>query len=269
MNMLDIFDNLEGIYTVTDPTIDKHRYLDGDLLTEDEMVGTIKSLEMIMSTISEQFKYPDEYYKQDFVADYFDWRSYKRKTAISDEDFEEIDQKDEYFKGFLITRLSDYFGIGFPTISDSSEEEQDLMLHMTYRYFLIHIKRNMKAFIKNAMNQLEETLISNFQNTQLNDVISESHPYLNETGVILLHHVYEIGNYLISYGRDLSIEEFLQLTMSQKLKNQTEISVMEQGYRDCDMVGNFVIPYLRLLETYRDSYINSLISQEIREKYRQ
>ena len=103
----------------------------------------------------------------------------------------------------------------------------------------------------------------------MNDVISESHPYLNETGVILLHHVYEIGNYLISYGRDLSIEEFLQLTMSQKLKNQTEISVMEQGYRDCDMVGNFVIPYLRLLETYRDSYINSLISQEIREKYRQ
>ena len=80
----------------------------------------------------------------------------------------------------------------------------------------------MKAFIKNAMNQLEESLISNFQNTQLNDVISESHPYLNETGVILLHHVYEIGNYLISYGRDLSIEEFLQLTMSQKLKNQTE-----------------------------------------------
>lgn len=127
----------------------------------------------------------------------------------------------------------------------------------------------MKAFVKNAMNQLEETLISNFQNTQLNDVISESHPYLNETGVILLHHVDEIGDYLISYGRDLSIEEFLQLTMSQKLKNQTEISVMEQGYQDCDMVGNFVTPYLTLLETYKDSYITSLISQEIREKYKQ
>lgn len=265
--MLDIFERLDA-EEFPDVKVNKNEYVDGVALTEEESYGEYLSIDMIMATIEEQFANPFQYAKQDFMKQYFALRSYRRKMAVEDDDLEEITEEDLEFKGFMIRIFMDYLKIGFPNITDMNEDEQDALLHMTYRLFFFHIKRNFKSLIYNTLIKNEEYFLNLFEyDTDYNSVIEKSQPFLTSTGLLFMHHIFEIGQYIINPDTYETVDDFLDLIASSSLKNQAEITTVSEAYETCDITGNFIFDYLSMLDQDNDGEISELIAFYIRKCY--
>jgi hypothetical protein len=229
---------------------------------ENEIFLSSIPLNLIEEAIKTQFDDPLEYRKTDHV------QSFLNKYAFSvdnmyEEDQASLDELHDDFIKFITDIFYEYLGIGMPDIEDKPEEEQHKLIHYTYIYFIKNIKRNFTNLIMNYIDKNREDISSIF--VKKKDVI-----YLNfkseipdEFDVLLLSNLSSIIEHILT-GEYL-IDEFIDLTTTEELC--VELEYVKSAFDSFTLTGNFIQPYISMVDKYFRTELESKVRNKILKKY--
>ena len=136
-------------------------FLDGykpNDITSDTFLSEIP-ISLMKENIKAQFEDPLEYRKKDHVSTFQNTYTFSKDNLNVVDDFDDkadIDAIRDEFYVFMQQMFHHYFNIGFVNFDDMSQDEQDKLIHLTYRFFLINIRKNFSNLILNYIDDHRE-----------------------------------------------------------------------------------------------------------------
>lgn len=229
---------------------------------ENEMFLSTIPLNLIEEAIKTQFDDPLEYRKTDYIQSFLNKYTFSVNNMY-EEDQLEIDELHDDFILFIKNIFYEYLSIGMPNIEDAPEEDQHKLIHYTYLYFITNIKKNFTNLIINYIEKNREEISSIF--IKKKDVI-----YLNfkseisdEFDVLILSNMSSIIEYILSQNYD--IDEFLTLTTNDEMR--VDLEFVKASFNDFTLTGNFVVPYISMVDKYFRTELESKVRNKILKKY--
>ena len=138
-----------------------YQYQPNDIDTE--MMLTELPMDVLEENITKQFENPIENHKMDYIANFITKYKYSKETldAYADDyndDQISLSQIRSEFIVFMTELFEQKLDLGFPMIDELLEEDQDELLHFTYRFFIMNIKRNFVNVIMNYIDKNKEDI---------------------------------------------------------------------------------------------------------------
>lgn len=244
--------------------LDAYKGFDYDSPEEDsEVMLSELPLTIIKDSIREQFEDPEKYGKNDFVQT-FETRYVITKENMDEENEEEINELYIQFISFMRDIFKEKLSLGFPYLEDMSEEEQIELIHYTYRFFIINMKKNYTTFIFNYImkhkTELAEKLPKKKDVTTntLKTVVSD------EDEVTIMASITDCIDMILNEG-NVSVEEFLQLSRGNDANLENDF--INEKYDDFNINGNFVDEYSKLIDSITRTEIESHVRIMMLQKY--
>lgn len=224
------------------------------------------SINLTKENIKAQFRDPLEYRKKDHITPFITKYKFSQDNAdaYEDEDMDNVIELRDDFYAFIQRMLRDYLSIGFVDFDDMSNDEQDKLIHLTYRFFLINIKRNFVSLIMNYINKNRDSY-EDADDDKRRDVTSLS--FKREiTDPIDIHIISNLHSIIIDIlDEDITVEDFFDNCDNDGC---LETLFVKEKFENFEITGNFVPHYIRMLDDDFISDIETKIRNKILKKYR-
>ena len=224
-------------------------------------------LNLMIENVRSQFDEPFDYRKYDHVQTFIEMYRYSMEDAnvYEDEEKDSLIELRDRFYGFMQNILRDYLGIGFNDFDEKSEEEQDHLIHYTYRFFITRIKKNFVGYIMNYIDKNKSEIFNEEIYNEQKDVtsltIKKDVPDA-EDAYILSNLSTVIDDIL---HEDIIVDEFFEMCDSEGC---LETEFVSEKFENFEITGNFVPKYIDMIDDDFVSKIQSSIRSKILKKYR-
>lgn len=245
-----------------------YQYQPNDIDTE--MMLTELPMDVLEENITKQFENPIENHKMDYIANFITKYKYSKETldAYADDyndDQISLSQIRSEFIVFMTELFEQKLDLGFPMIDELLEEDQDELLHFTYRFFIMNIKRNFVNVIMNYIDKNKEDICETLPRRKDVTTLTMKKDIEDPLDVLLLSNLNLVVDYVLS--RKFTVSEFLEMTDRTDDEPKLERFMMESFYDDAKLVGNFVDPYIRMINRNFRIEIESNVRNQILRKY--
>lgn len=232
---------------------------------ESDQFLSIMPINLMKENIKSQFEDPLEHKKKDHISTFIDMYKFSEANAdpYEDEDLANFIELRDGFYGFMQQMFDDYLGIGFNNFDDKSKEDQDDLIHFTYRFFLMNIKKNFVCLILNCI-EANRGMYENDDKKKDVTTLTFKREVTDPTDVYILSNLYEIINDILS--KEFDTEEFFKLCDNEDTTLETEF--VSNAFENFDIVGNFVPHYINMLDSDFKSEIESKVRNKILKKYK-
>ncbi len=223
------------------------------------------SINLLKENIKAQFEDPLEYRKKDHITPFiarYQWCK-DNVNVYEDEEMEDIvDLRDEFYN-FLQVMFKNYLNIGIPNFSDFGEEQQDDLIHYTYRFFIMNIKKNFTCLMMNYINKNRESY--EIDEDRRKDVTSLSfkREVTDPIDVYILSNLHSIIEDIMA--EEISVDDFFENCDDE---NCLETQFVSGAYDRFEIVGNFVNAYKEMIDSDFIAEIESKIRNKILKKYK-
>lgn len=244
--------------------LDTYKGFDYDSVEEDsEVMLSELPLSIIKDSIKQQFEDPAKYGTNDFVQT-FETRYVITKENMDEENEEEINELYIQFISFMRDIFKDKLSLGFPYLEDMSEEEQIELIHYTYRFFILNMKKNYLTFIFNYIvehkKELAEVLPKKKDVTTntLKNMISD------EGDVTIMASITECVDIILK-DETISVEDFMRLSRGNDADLENDF--INDKYDDFNINGDFVDKYKELIDPITRTEIETQVRIKMLQKY--
>lgn len=243
----------------------EYEYEPNDMSTD--MFLSEAPLNLMIENVRTQFQEPCDSRKYDHVQTFIEMYKYSMDDAnvYEDEDMDNLKELRDKFYGFMQNILREYLNIGFNDFDEKSEEDQDHLIHYTYRFFITRIKKN---FVSYVMNYLDENKTALFNEEIYNDQkdvtsLSIKREVTDPEDAYILSNLESIIKDIFS--EDIDVDTFLEMCDSD---NCLETEFVKDKYENFEITGNFVKSYVEMVDDEFLAKIQSNIRGKILKKYR-
>lgn len=223
-------------------------------------------LSLMKENIISQFNDPLEHRKKDHITTFIAMYKYSEENVDAYEDEDEdyiIELRDDFYL-FIRNLFEEYLGIGFNNFEDLSKEDQDNMIHFTYRFFLINIKKNFISYLRTCIDEEKDSYIYD-EEEKKKDVTSLSFKkeVTDSSDIYILSNLGDIIDDILS--RDISVDDFLDKCDDEESCIETRF--LKSKFDNFEITGNFVEKYVDMIDSDFKSEIESKIRNKILKKY--
>lgn len=222
-------------------------------------------LSLMKENIKAQFEDPLEYRKKDHITTFLNMYYYSKENAdaFEDEDIDNVIELRDNFYSFIQNILREYLGIGFVNFDDASENEQDKIIHFTYRFFLINIKKNFVCYISNYLDEHRGMFITDDEKRKDVTSLSFKKEVTDAEDISILSNLLNVINTILN--DDIDMEDFFRMCDDDECLETVFVS---KAFDDNTITGNFIPKYIDMLDTDFISEIESKIRNKILKKYK-
>jgi hypothetical protein len=232
---------------------------------EDELFLSEVPTEIIQSSIKTQFEEPLEYRKKDYVQSFITKYEFSKENLLED-DMIMLDIYRDKFLKFIEDIFYEYLSVGFTNLDDLSEEDQNELIHLTYRFFIKNIKKNFVNVVWNYItenkNEVSQRYIKKKDVTSLN-FKSEIE---NEYDVLVLAN---LGDIIYDIFEELKITNDVNTFFDLCVGDEPilELEYVAHAYNEMELTGNFIEKYVDMINDEFLTEIQSKIRNKILKKY--
>ena len=230
---------------------------------ENEMFWSDLPLSLFLETIRSQFEEPMEYRKNDYVQSFFN-KFYFTKSEMTEDDEEEVEELYTKFISHMEALFKEYLGIGLPTIDDAGEEEQKELIHYVYRYFIINIRKNFVNLIYNYIEDRKEGICDSIEKKKDVTSLSLKKNVTDENDIVILANLSEVVSDILD--EDFTIDDFFKYSKTES--TELEIEFVSDAYDQCEITGNFVPYYTKMVDDDLKVEIECKVRNKILKKYK-
>lgn len=233
-------------------------------IDSDEFISEIP-VQLMKENIKAQFEDPLELRKRDQITPFLTMYTYSKDNvdAYEDEDIDNVMELRDDFYAFMQQMFRDYLGIGFVNFDDMSLTDQDELIHYTYRFFIMNIRRNFMGLIMRYIHDHSNEYSSDVDKAKDITTLSFKREVTDPVDVYIISNIHSIIESVLS--QDLDVDEFL----SQCDDDETlETSFVREKYDENIITGNFFENYVRMLDDDFISNLESKVRNKILKKYR-
>lgn len=236
---------------------------------ESDMLLSEMPLSLMKENIIAQFEDPLEYRKKDHITTFLNMYEYSKENAdlSEDEEMDNVIELRDDFYSFMQKLFKDYLNIGFVDFDDESEEDQDNLIHFTYRYFIMNIKKNFVSYILNWIEDHKEVLMD-ADDDKKKDVTSMSFKkeITDPTDIYILSNLSDIIDMTLNeLVEDVLIDEFFEKCGDEDC---LETRIVSNAFENMKITGNFVEKYVDMLDSDFKSEIESKVRNKILKRYK-
>lgn len=237
-------------------------YTPSDL--EDQFFLATVPLDILKQSIKAQFDNPLELRKNDNVQTFIDSVEYSKLATDDEDDIIELEQNRVNFITFMCRMFEVYFNVEFPTIDDMGDDDQHELIHLTYRFFIRNIRKNISNVVLNYCYNNREEILENYQIKKTVSALSFKKELNDELDVTILSNLSEIITDILQ--KDLDVDDFFDLCVSDEPILETEF--VRDKYESFDITGNFVEKYFSMIDSSFMNEIESKVRSKILKKYK-
>nr|DAS58587.1 MAG TPA: hypothetical protein [Caudoviricetes sp.] len=242
----------------------EYQYQPNDIDTE--MMLTEIPIDVLEENIRKQFSDPLNNHKMDYLTNFITKYKYSKEVVEMNED-EDEKMNIEQFRSEFITFMTEIFrenlDIEFPIIDEMLEEDQDEVLHFTYRFFIINIKHNFVNMILNYIDKFKSDICETLPRKKDISTLTFKCDIEDPEDVLILSNLNLVIDYILS--RKIDVSEFLEMT--DRDEPTLERFLLESFYDDTKVVGNFMDKYIQMINRNFKIEIESNVRNQILRKY--
>lgn len=232
---------------------------------EDELFLSEIPVELLKESMISQFDYPLEYKKYDYIKSFIDKYEYLKDNMI-DSDLEDLENDRDGFVSFVMKLFEDTLSVGFNDLDNFNSDEQHDIIHLTYLFFIKHIKKNFVNMVKNFIESHLEDIDNQFElkkDVTTNNFKSEISDILD---IKILGNLKEVIDYAFMEIRELDIVDTF-LDMCETDEPRIELDAVREYYNKSILTGNFIDKYLDMVDIDFMSEIQTKVRNYILKKY--
>jgi hypothetical protein len=232
----------------------------------DEIFSSEASIDLWISSIESQFKSPIDDRKRDYIESFITRYEYELENTVDDNDVARLNGERDRFFDLVIDIFEKYLSLGFPNIGDRSNEDQNDIIHLTYRFFIRNIKKNFVNIILNYINDYEDFIQDHFQ--KKNDVTTNNFKdeLVSDYDVNVLCNLGDIIDTIFEELIDSNdCEEFFRLCRGDDVCLELEF-VNDQFTNDV-ITGNFIEKYINMVDEDFKILLQSKVRNKVLKKY--
>lgn len=247
--------------------VDYGRYTPGDI--DSEMMLSQMPLEILEDNIQRQFEEPFEFRKIDYLSSFLTTYHYTKKQlevseeADIEEEKEELESLRTEFISFMNRVFDQYLDISFPEINDMGEDDQDEILHFTYRFFITNIRHNFVNLVLNYIEKYKKDICEFAERKKDVSTQSFKREITDPDDILILSNLNDILSYILS--REYTVESFLELT--ERSEPVLEKCLVDEWYDNWKITGNFIEKYFRMVTKGFMIDMECRVRHEILKKY--
>lgn len=223
------------------------------------------SINLTEENIKAQFKDPLEYRRKDHITPFINKYKFSEENAdaYEDEDLDNITELRDGFYSFMQTMFREYLEIGFVDFDDKSKDDQDKLIHLTYRFFLMNIKRNFVCFIMNYIDKNRNNYEVDEEKRKDVTSLSFKREVTDPIDMYIISNLHTIITDIL--GEEISIDDFFENCDNDSC---LETVFVKKQFDEFTLTGNFVEKYIDMLDYDFISSIETKIRNKILKKYR-
>lgn len=231
---------------------------------EDELFLAELPVNILISSIENQFDDPLEYRKKDYVQSFITKYELLKDNTTDDfmADVENI--HDDFFR-FVKDTFEERLGVGFVDLDNMSEDDMHDLVHITYRFFIKNIKKNFVNIVKNYINNNSDIILNNFEKKKDVTSLNFKAEIDDEYDVLVLSELGNIIEYIFDDIKNASIDEFFEYCDDNEYS--LELDFVKNAYDNMELTGNFIEKYLEFINPDFEVEIQSKIRNKILKKY--
>lgn len=170
------------------------------------------------------------------------------------------------FVNFMKETFSNYLGIGFPELDTMNDDDVFDMIYITYRFFIMMIKKNFTAVIMNSIEDenRKEFIISHYEKRK--DVTTfrfKDENMLEDYDMLVISNLYEIIRDLLE--EDMDVDTFFRMCEYDDVSY--ELDTLRDAFDNFAITGNFYRKYVDILDDDFIYEIESKVRHKILKKY--
>lgn len=226
---------------------------------EDDVFLSDVPVSLILESIKGQFDDPTSDIKTDYVSTFIDTWYYSKEECEDEDEVRQLYQIRTNFYVEMMKLFRETLNLGFPNIDDISDEGvQDDLIKFTYRYFILHIRKNFSHLVQNYIEKNRDEILSICDKKKDVTTLAYKKDIEDPDDLLILSNIPEIVDYVLD--KDFDVDEFLKLSMG---KHDYECEYVDGAYDDFQITGNFVEPYTNFV----DNTFKSELIDKVRTKY--
>lgn len=233
-------------------------------LDSDQFLSEV-SINLTKENVKAQFADPLEYRKKDHITPFITKYKFSADNAdaYEDEDLDNVTELRDNFYAFMQEMFKEYLGIGFVDFDDKSKDEQDRLIHLTYRFFLMNIKKNFVCFIMNYINKNKGSYEIDEEKKKDVTSLSFKREITDPADIYIISNLHSIIEGIL--GEEIDVDDFLDNCDDD---NCLETIFVKKKFDKFEITGNFVPRYIEMLDYDFISDIETKIRNKILKKYR-
>lgn len=230
---------------------------------DDEIFLSEAPLALLKENIISQFEYPDEDHKTDFVQIFLNKYNYSRKIELEEES-ESLDDMHDEFISTMESIFKKYLILGIPELEELTSVDQEEMVHYVYRFFIINIKKNFVKFYLHYIAKNKESLVDLFEVKKDVAYLSYKKVIDDETDLSIISNISKV--IALINEQDIDVFSFLEYCRSED-GSDLEIDFMKEKFEEGQINGNFVDPYIHIINTSLCHEIECKVKNKLLKKY--
>lgn len=236
-------------------------------ITSDIFLSEIP-LSLMKENVLSQFKDPLANKKKDHLTTFITMYQRTKEVLEENDDEDEVDNivelRDDFYS-FVLGLFESFLGLGVDNFEGMSEEDQDDLIHYTYRFFIINIKRNFVSYVLNFLNDNRHRFEVEAQEER-NDVTALSlKKYISdEVDLYILSNLSQIIDDILH--QDIDVDEFFSNCDTEDMTLET--TFVKSMFDKFILTGNFVPYYIEMLDNDFISEIETKVRNKIVKKYK-
>lgn len=224
-------------------------------------------LSLMKENIKAQFEDPLEFRKKDHLSTFLNMYRYSKENvdAYEDEDLDNVIELRDDFYMFMMNIMQEYLGIGLVDFSNMSEEDQDNMIHFTYRFFIINIKKNFVSFIISYIEENKDRFLPDEETREKRkDVttLSFKKEVTDSDDICIISNLSNIIDEILE--SEIDIDDFFKKCDMDCL----ETRFVSNAFDTFQITGNFFPRYAEMVDFNFRAEIESKIRNRILKKYK-
>ena len=203
-------------------------------------------VDILQENIQKQFDEQFVYRKVDYVSSFITQYNYSKEVVKEMDDEDEMDALNvarDQFITFLSKLMEEKLDLGFPYLNDMTEEDQDELLHFTYRFFIVNIKHNFENLIINYIEKNKKEICETIPKKKDISAMSYKKEIEDPDDIIILSNLNDVIDYVLT--REFTVDDFLNFT--ERDEPELEKYLVEDYYDKNYLVGNFLDKYFRMI----------------------
>ena len=232
---------------------------------EDELFLSEIPIKLLQEAIQSQFNDPLEYRKKDYVQSFITKYEFSQENMLED-DLLMLEVARDEFLAFIEKMFYDYLSVGFNEIDDMSDDDQHETIHLTYRFFLKNMKKNFVNVVLNYINEHKNEILENYEKKKDVTSLNFKTEIEDEGDVIVLSNLGNIVNDILEELKTHNdVDEFLKLCETDEVI--LELEFVKNAYDEMTLTGNFIGPYINMINEEFQTEIQSKVRNKILKKY--
>lgn len=231
---------------------------DAEIFLSDEPVNLLKE------QLRTQFQNPLSR-RFDYVGSFIEKFRQSVLAIETDDEENDLDRIHDDFMGFMLSLFEEKLDIAFPDFEDKSYEDQEELVHMTYRFFIINVKHNFSSFCSHHIEDNRKQIVDSIPKKKDVTYLNLKKDGIDTEDNIIISNLYEILNQVI-FTEDHDVDTFIN--NSDWREPRLETDMVKDWFDEFQVVGNFYPKYKMMLDEAFVKEIECKVRNRMLKKYK-